>query len=123
MMLQIRTSYFGNIRNVVNPVAICATLPKWYKGYHYPKLAPGYQLLSGYKNGHINDLEYTNTYNNDVLQKLNPQEVVNELSHFSGSEKIVTLLCYETSDKFCHRHLVANWLYTTIGSLVVFENR
>lgn len=36
------------------------------------------------------------------MQKLNPEEVYQKLDNS-------ILLCYESNDKFCHRHIVAAW--------------
>jgi uncharacterized protein (DUF488 family) len=40
----------------------------------------------------------------ETLSKLDPATVYSEL----GESAI--LLCYERSEEFCHRHLVAKWL-------------
>ena len=36
------------------------------------------------------------------MQKLNPEEVYQKLDNS-------ILLCYESNDQFCHRHIVAAW--------------
>ena len=45
----------------------------------------------------------------EVLNKLDPHRVVEHLYEISRG-KDVALVCYEAPDKFCHRHLVADWL-------------
>jgi len=57
-------------------------------------------------------VEYTKKYRHEILSKLRPTEVYRKLwliANQENTEKIV-LLCYESPEKFCHRHLVANWL-------------
>lgn len=49
-----------------------------------------------------NNRYYVQEYWNQVLQKLNPEEVYQKLDNS-------ILLCYESNDKFCHRHIVAAW--------------
>lgn len=79
-----------------------------YQGKCYPKLAP---KLSFWKQWHdnigkISDEEnnryYVQEYWNQVLQKLNPEEVYEKLDNS-------ILLCYESNTDFCHRHIVAAW--------------
>lgn len=79
-----------------------------YQGKCYPKLAP---KLSFWKQWHdnigkVSDEEnnryYVQEYWNQVLQKLDPEEVYEKLDNS-------ILLCYESNTDFCHRHIVAAW--------------
>lgn len=104
------TSYFGVAKQVSNTVAICTGVPSWYKGGLYQALAPGWDIVMEYKQAvrdkkPIADIikNYEERYFNEVLFYLDPEEVYNDLK-----DKI--LLCYETSEQFCHRHLVAKWI-------------
>lgn len=80
-----------------------------YIGDTYLDLAPEKSLLKKYHKNigvipeYENVKEYTVEYWNNVLSKLDPEKVYNDLNN-----KI--LLCYEKSNEFCHRHLVAAWL-------------
>jgi uncharacterized protein (DUF488 family) len=70
----------------------------------YPNLAPSWDtMVSPYKSGIITKEVYIERYNHQ-LHKLNPQQVVDELTEEA------TLLCYELPHQFCHRHLVSQWL-------------
>ena len=61
-----------------------ARFNKFWKGFEYKKLAPPADIIK------IEDEElYTRLYNKRVLNKLNPQEMYNELGENS------VLLCYE----------------------------
>lgn len=104
----ITTSYFKNIRNVNNPISISRFPPNWYNGECFIELAPTKELLFDKKQGKINNEEYTIRYHNETLSQLNPQEIYDKLDGY-------TLLCYEEKGKFCHRHLVKNWLEYELG--------
>ena len=96
------TSYFAKYKGTIG-VSISAKAPTWWSGREYKKLAPKYWFFMKYKEDGDEEF-YTKAYQEEVLDKLDAQEVYNEL----GSD--VVLLCYEKSNTFCHRHLVANWL-------------
>lgn len=52
---------------------------------------------------------YTACYKNTVLDKLYKSIVIEELRDIAGENNLY-LLCYEIPKKFCHRHLLADWL-------------
>lgn len=79
-----------------------------YQGRYYPKLAP---KLSFWKTWHDNigkiseeenNKYYVQEYWNQVLSKLDPEQVYRELDNS-------VLLCYESNTEFCHRYIVAAW--------------
>jgi len=90
-----------------------------YNGEFYSKLAP--KLLFWSKWHEMKDkvsfeestIFYIENYYNEVLSKLDPEEVYRDLNNS-------VLLCYEDSNEFCHRHIVAEWLELTLG-IKVFE--
>lgn len=107
----IYTSYFAKLKSLppdIMPISICGKAPDWYKGCQYKKLAPKYDFFMEWKKSHDNDY-YIKCFNEQVLNKLSPHMVVTELYVLSQG-KDVALICYEKSDDFCHRHLVADWL-------------
>ncbi len=80
-----------------------------YIGDSYPALAPRLKMWLEWHNN-INKLSkeenidfYINRYYEEVLKKLNPEELKIILEH-----KI--LVCYEEYNEFCHRQIVAAWL-------------
>ncbi len=108
----IYTSYFGMLRKIpssIVPIAICRYPPKWYRGLTYKALAPPTHLLKAWNGGGITERDYIRVYGSEVLNALNPNAVVDKLSQMADDRDVV-LLCYEKSDFFCHRHLVADWL-------------
>lgn len=115
------TGYFAKLKNYqkanLTPISIAAKAPVWYKGSEYKKLAPKWSFYSEWKNGsHKGDNDYyIKHYKEEVLDKLDPEQVLKELEGFSGvSEDNIILLCYEKTGTFCHRHLVADWLNQNI---------
>ncbi len=109
--MKIYTSYFAKIKKIPNnivPIAICAAPPKWWNGICYKKLAPKYGFFKIWKETQDNDY-YIKHFNEEVLNLLNKNMVLKELETLSNGKDIV-LICYESPEKFCHRHLVAQWL-------------
>ena len=108
------TSCFSNlallskILTEVIPISICGKAPDDYKGLQYRKLAPKWSFFKEWKENHDNDF-YIRNFNSFVLEKMNQEDVWNELCKISEG-KPFALICYEKPDEFCHRHLVAEWL-------------
>lgn len=123
--MSIITSYFANIKNLPNKyilISIARYLPKWLINnsdiYTYPILAPSEQLLRDYKNRLIDIPVYIERYQTEVLDKLDPIQVVTDFKQFGDD---IALLCYETPVQFCHRFLISKWLNTKIKGLYVRE--
>lgn len=85
-----------------------------YDGAYYSALAPKKEFFNIWKNNKdkISDEEnnryYIEEYYNQILSKLNPEEVYQKLNNS-------VLLCYENSEEFCHRHIVAAWIELLLG--------
>ena len=104
-MKKLHTSYYA--RSGTHPKALCisAKAPSFYRGKFYTPLAPTWELLRAYKSGQVDERGYTEWYLRLLQErKLTPESVVEELEEGS------VLLCYEGPGKFCHRHIVAEWL-------------
>lgn len=105
------TSYFFSkkLRDIENPniVSISMKYPETIFSKDdiriYKQLCPGWTLIMEYKKHIINEQQYTNLYYENILNKLNPKIVYNEL----GENAI--LLCWEKPGIFCHRRIVADW--------------
>ena len=76
--------------------------------HEYKKLAPKYWFFLKYKTDGDENY-YIEQYNKEVIEKLDPNLVFKEL----GDDAV--LLCWESPKKFCHRHLVADWLNKKLG--------
>ena len=108
------TSYFALHKKKLGGVSIALGTPAWFQGPRYPALNPTWDMLSQY---HLNrDTEiYTKSYNKEILAPLDPEQVL-----FDFEQK--TALCFEKIKTipvgFCHRRLVADWIYKETGVYV-----
>ena len=111
----IYTTYFAKLKSLpknIMPIAICAKSPAGYRGCSYNALAPKYDFYSKWKADKDTDY-FSACYTAQVLDKLNPAQVVFDLYRQVGKDIYdgdIALVCYEKSLDFCHRHLVAGWL-------------
>lgn len=111
--MKIYTSYFANIRNHPDKrfISIAVMSPHWFKGPTYKELTPPWYLVKGFKADQITEATYTQIYNNAVLDKLDPMDVVEDMFMFDvDDQRDIVLCCWEAKGKFCHRHLVSYWL-------------
>lgn len=85
-----------------------------YIGKYFSALAPkkNFWLIWHQNIGKLPELEnntyYIKEYYNQVLSKLSPKKIFQKLNNS-------TLLCYEESNQFCHRHIVAAWLELSLN--------
>jgi len=106
----IYTSYFSSRKyKPEDGISIARWAPFWH-GSNFSALAPSEELLKWWKSLSSEVREkadtkqhYANIYREQILNKLNPAEIAQVLE---GK----TLLCFEKSEDFCHRHIVAKWL-------------
>lgn len=90
-----------------------------YEGKSYLALAPLESFFRKWKNnrGIVEELEnnkyYIEEFYHQILENLDPKKVYEELD---GS----VLLCYEDSNEFCHRHIVAAWFEIFLG-VTIYE--
>jgi uncharacterized protein (DUF488 family) len=103
------TRYFAKSAKAPGAVSIARFPPKWYTGTRYLPLAPIPDMLK------IKDWdEYQRWYRRDVLDILDPDEVLRDLNVEKADHDIV-LLCFEKDHMHCHRGLVADWLFEIKG--------
>lgn len=100
------TSYFHKSWKEPTAVSIALKHPPHYTGREYRALAPPSFLVYDHS---LEWFEYVALYQEKVLDRLNPRKVFDEL----GEDAI--LLCWESPEKQCHRHLVAAWLEENLG--------
>lgn len=125
------TSYFGKMKAIQIAdktavfCAICGGLPNWFDGSWYRKAAPKFSWWKWWHDiyaGHYESEEaknyYTACYKNTVLDKLCKSTVIEELRDIADGNNLY-LLCFETSEKFCHRHLLADWLNTALDEKII----
>lgn len=105
------TSYYANIKNIPKDYTLISIsggiTPEILKAIHIhdKSLAPSWSIFKEYKDNPDTEL-YTKRFKAEVLPNVNLREKLIEWRSTSNNNKFV-LLCYETPNDFCHRHLVA----------------
>lgn len=100
-----KTTYFANAKKLSsteNLVSIARITPKGFPGRIALELAPPSELL--WRTKKTGDTDHYTVEFKKLLDKLNPHDIVEKY----GEDAI--FVCYEGKEKFCHRHLVADWL-------------
>lgn len=104
------TSYFSSKKYIKEQGISISRWNKFWQGESYPDLFPSQTLLSWWKSLTKEEQEseecqhsYFEAYKEETLFKLDPNKVAADLEN-------KVLLCYEKSEAFCHRHIVAAWL-------------
>lgn len=113
------TSYFAKSKALkeagIVEVSISRSVPAWYNGLSYTKLAPTWEILKKYKaDGDWN--AYVTEYKRQVLSKLDAHQVYAEITKlvedYTGHKfQHVALLCFERSGNNCHRNIVSDWFF------------
>lgn len=108
-----QTSYFANWRNYDKDkaISIANKLPHWVKMDTYTDLVPPIDLVNAKKYKGLSEEEFEIVYREKVLNTLDAKKVYEDLDG-------AILLCYEKKGDFCHRHIVAKWLYEELGVIV-----
>lgn len=124
--MNIYTSYFDNAKKIREQIpnmcliSVAGKTPSWFfdmpNCYSCKLLAPKYVWWKEWHDKFNDDLEsaksiefYGSKYCDTVLNNLNTDAIKNEMKRLSRGND-VCLMCYETPEKFCHRHLICNWL-------------
>ncbi len=111
-----KTGCFKNIEDEKNNGFISISLypsNNDFVKHEYKSLAPNWKLFENLKSKKITEEKFVQTYN-EQLDSLNPSMVFEDLQTMvSGFEPI--LMTNGTKKKFCHRHLVANWLENNLN--------
>ena len=100
-------------------VCIDPVRPSWFKGVHYPDLAPPKDLLLAKKHGII-DNEIFSMLFMKYLRSLDARDTIRKLRRYAPDSDLVALLAGAKFDFSNHRFLVAKWLtdngYPTVES-------
>ena len=115
--MKIYTSYFANTNKIpLNFIlfSIAGKTPEWFPGKSLKIFAPRYEWWKEWKSRFSDNLEsdeakdfYTKMYTETVLSKI---EIPKIKKFFDNLKNVPCLMCYERPEKFCHRHLVADFL-------------
>jgi hypothetical protein len=112
----IYTSYFAFIPKLpadILKISISLFTPRWAQvDGHFSCLNPTEQLLREAKSGSIPAEKVMEKYCREILGKLSPMEVYEELIEMlnKSGKCHLALLCYEKPGEICHRRFVAQWL-------------
>lgn len=114
--MRIFTSYYKKVEQQgprYTLVQVSNSKPSWFPWdvIELKEVYPKWAIVSGLKNGEISEDEFRDIYS-EQLSKLDASVILDKLQYFSeqNNNKDVVLLCYEGSNKFCHRHILAEWL-------------
>lgn len=114
--MQVYTSYYAKMKDLwwkYGLVRISTSVPTWFPVElpSLPELYPGWELVSGIRSGSLSQEEYTKKYL-EHLSHLDREAIWEKLVQMSDAYERtkMVLLCYEAPNKFCRRHLVAEWL-------------
>lgn len=109
------SNFYISKPNNSQTISIAGRSPYWYDGKKLLELAPSKSLVLKYKGGYIDSQEYTRIYYEEVLNPLDPVEILEKIKQLSQNFENTFILCYENPGKFCHRRLVASWLNSQTG--------
>jgi hypothetical protein len=110
--MKIHTSYYANIKNIPEDyilVSISGGLSESLRSKVHiqdKRLAPTYNLFQKYKNGGSEE-DYIKEFQEEVLNKIDINDILREYSLKYGAMSRIVFLCYEKPEDFCHRQLVA----------------
>lgn len=93
-------------------VAISIGIPDNFKGEILRELNPTQDLLYKYKNKLVDEQGYKEIYLNEVLSKLDAEEIYQKV-------KGKVICCYCGKNSFCHRKLVLDWLATELSADII----
>ena len=84
--------------------------------YEYKSLAPNWKLFENLNKKKITEDQFIKSYD-DQLVSLSAEKVYEDLVNLvSGFEPII--MTSISKKKFCHRHLVAEWLENELGIII-----
>ena len=107
----IYTGYYSKIKEYADSglilLSIYRTKPEFAKScIDIPQLFPSDKILWDHKKGKIDEMEYTSKYL-DQLNELGVDRIIKMIQIFGDN---VVLLCWESPEKFCHRHILADYI-------------
>ena len=107
----IYTGYYSKIKEYIDSgltlLSISRTKPEFAKScIDIPQLFPSNKILWDHKKGKIDDMEDTSKYL-DQLNELGVDRIIKMIQIFGDN---VVLLCWESPEKFCHRHILADYI-------------
>lgn len=115
--MDIFTSYFAKAKTLDESrfcvVSISRFAPRGFKGVRCYSFAPSRELLIDYKAG-LSESSYKERYLKELGDSVHIHEVFESLVPFCKGRDLV-LCCYESEDKFCHRHVLSDRVFELFG--------
>lgn len=112
----IYTSYFANLDKIPKDFKLISIarqklVTDKYKISELKEFAPSEKLFLDMKSNRISELNYTIRYITQISNNKNLEDLIQALHTMYGfPEKNCVLLCWEGKNKFCHRHILAEYL-------------
>lgn len=105
-------------------VKISVSIPQnlWRKpDYNFPEVAPDWETLKKYKEGLIDDAGYYAEYMRKLFN--NKQAIAKKIVdiYHQAQGKEIVFCCWEAPDKFCHRHIFAEFANKQFRNLTIKE--
>lgn len=105
----IYTGYYSKVKDYkkvgYTVVSISRTEPFKVDG-KISLLCPDEKILWEYKHGEIDEVEYTCQYK-EQLERIGIKNILLAIHKFGDD---VVLLCWEAPGKFCHRHILSEYI-------------
>lgn len=108
------TSYFnsprlksGNIPNGYKVISIAKGTPPYFDGECLECVKPSWDLVNSYKSHEIDNETYTKIYFRELSGKIS--SLSKHIEEIKDGGKFI-YLCHCGKDRFCHRHLWAEFL-------------
>lgn len=116
----IYTSYYSNFRNFKGflRIGISRTIPSGGADASLQAFSPDSSTLWDYKKGLIDDEEYTRQFLRKLDGLYNSGRLEKIVKKLEAQERDIVLLCYERPGAFCHRRIVAEYLYEKFGIVI-----
>lgn len=111
--MNIKTSYYWKVKDIKKEalkIAISLTAPYGEYDIKITELAPDKETLWNYKADKINKKEYTEQYTKKLNFLFENKRLDEIMTFLKNQNKEILLLCYEGKYKFCHRHILAEFL-------------
>lgn len=120
-----KTSYFANFKKLDKEDYVGVSIALYTPDNIMVRIldfAPSKNLLMRYKQGLVNEEQYTKEYTEQLDELFDDGSMVNHISFLKRLEKSeqkeVVLLCYEGKGKFCHRHILADFLKEKFNMII-----
>lgn len=122
--MNIYTGYYAKTKKYEEDglctVGVSGKRPDFFKGIAWKDVAPRWEHYSKWKSGEIGNDEYIELYT-QMLDNLSKEDVSQFLKKLEEEYEDIILLCYEKPGSFCHRHALADWLESKMGTKPIKE--